>query len=270
MYFVVGLLVLLAGINLYLNITNRQHSDDVQNKQADQLTSLTRRMNSSDERYAQLSARFQVTTEKLGLTQTELSRARTLAANIQRQQQAAVEQLNQAIAQKASSDQLNKAQADANAKIGGLSTDLAGTKKDLQSTRDELTGALSGTKTELTGAIARTHDELVALAHKTDRDYFEFNVNRKQNQRVGSMGIALAKTNPKRNQYTVTLTFDDKPHTYKDKTANEPLFFYPNGAQSALELVVNKVGKDTVAGYVSAPKGFFPTAQNVLGARPGA
>jgi hypothetical protein len=36
------------------------------------------------------------------------------------------------------------------------------------------------------------------------------------------------------------------------------------GASSALELVVNKLGKDSIAGYMSTPKGFFPNATNVL------
>ena len=78
---------------------------------------------------------------------------------------------------------MNKVQADANSKIGGLSTDLAGTRKDLESTKSEFANALSGTKGELSGAIARTHDELVALAHRTDRDYFEFNLAKRHSRR---------------------------------------------------------------------------------------
>jgi hypothetical protein len=50
----------------------------------------------------------------------------------------------------------------------------------------------------------------------------------------------------------------------------EPVYFYVQGASSALELVVNKLGKDSIAGYISTPKGFFPSATNVLAARPGA
>ena len=98
-------------------------------KQADEANLLTRRLDSSDERYAQLRGQFQVTSEKLGLTQQELARAHALAADIQKQQQAAVTQLNAAIAQKASADDVNKLQADSNTKISGLNTDLAGTSR---------------------------------------------------------------------------------------------------------------------------------------------
>ncbi len=48
------------------------------------------------------------------------------------------------------------------------------------------------------------------------------------------------------------------------------MYFYVQGASSALELVVNKLGKDSIAGYVSAPKGFFAGVPNVLAGRPGA
>jgi hypothetical protein len=217
-----------------------------------------------------LRGQFQVTSEKLGLTEQELARAHAVAADIQKKQQQAVQQLNAAIAKKASADEVNQLQADSNAKIGGLSTDLAGTRKDLDSTKSEFANALSGTKGELSGAIARTHDELVALAHKTDRDYFEFNLAKKRTQKVGTVTLQLQKTDTKKNVFTVNLLFDDKSHVHRDRAMDEPVYFYVQGASSALELVVNKMGKDSISGYISTPKGFFPNATNVLAARPAA
>jgi hypothetical protein len=35
---------------------------------------------------------------------------------------------------------------------------------------------------------------------------------------------------------------------------NEPIFFYLSGTKIPEELVINKVGKDTISGYVSVPK----------------
>jgi predicted nucleic acid-binding Zn-ribbon protein len=263
--------VVLTVANLALLLVFHSRSSDVAAKQADELNLLNRRMDSGDERYAQLRGQFQVTSEKLGLTEQELARAHALAADVQQQQKAAVAQLNQAIAKKASAEEMNKLQADANAKIGGLSTDLAGTKQDLANTKSEFANALAGTKGELGGAIARTHDELVALAHKTDRDYFEFSLeHRKAQQKVGTVAIELDKTDTKRNTFSVFLNFDDKRTQRSNKAMNEPVYFYVQGASSALELVVNKLGKDSISGYLSAPKGFFPNIPNVLTARPGA
>jgi hypothetical protein len=262
-------LAILAGVNLYLVLTLKSDVQQAAVRSDNQQSLLTQRLDASDKLYAQLRAQFQVTSERLGMTQQELGRARSLATKIQQQQTAAVQQLNQAIAQKASADDVNKIQADANAKIGGLSTDLNndvdGLNKKIGATND----ALNGTKGELTGSIARTHDELVALAHKTDRDYFEFSANRNVQQKVGNVSLRLEKTNPKKNNYSVVLLFDDKRTERKDQAVASPVFFYMQGAPSTLELVVTKLDKNSVSGYVSAPKGFFPSAGNVLQARPG-
>jgi hypothetical protein len=267
----VAALAVLGIANLALILMARSQFSDYATKQSDALNVMTRRLDSSDERYAQLRGQFQVSSEKLGLTQQELARAHALAAEVQKQQKTAVAQLNQAIAEKASAEEVNKLQTDSNAKIGGLSTDLAGTKQDLASTKSEFANALTGTKGELNGAIARTHDELVALAHKSDRDYFEFNLPRKKaQQKVGTITVELEKTDPKRNVFSMYLSFDDKRTERSNKAMNEPLYFYVQGAPSALELVVNKLGKDSVSGYLSSPKGFFPNTTNVLGQRPGA
>ncbi len=258
----VGLLVILAGVNLYwLNASRHEFADGI-TRQTDQTNLLTRRMDASDEHYAQLKGQFDVTSEKLGLTQSELARARTLATQIQAQQKEAVAKLHNELSTKASSDDVNKVSTDANNKIGALSSDLAGTKKDL-------TDALAGTKGELSGAIARTHDELVELAHKSDRDYFEFSLAKKgARQKVGTVTLILRRTNPKKNQFTVGIVSDDQTTERKDKSVNEPLYFLARGASSPLELVVNKLTKDSISGYISTPKGFFAGVPNVLQARP--
>lgn len=259
----VALLFIVVAVNLYLTVTGQRAANQAMSKQADDLNLLTRRMNTSDELYSELQGKFQVTSERVGLTEKELSRARTLASDTQKQLAQSNQQLSAAISKKASAEELNKAQDDANAKIGGLSSDLAGTRKDLES-------ALAGTKGELSGAIARTHDELVELAHRTDRDYFEFNLERKgAKQKVGSVVVELERTNPKKNQFSVYLYFDDKRAERKDKAIDEPVYFYMQGASSALELVVNKINKNGITGYVSAPKGFIANTPSVLTARPG-
>jgi hypothetical protein len=267
LFLLVILLLIVSGLNLYLLIRSRQQFNEHASKEADQLDLLTRRLDSSDARYAQLRGQFQVTSEKLGFTEQELSRARALAANVQKQQQESAQRLGEAIAKKASAEEVNKLQAESTEKFGVLSGDIAGTRKDLEATKE----ALMGAKGELSGAIARTHDELVALAHRTDRDYFEFSLRRKKaQQKVGTVMVELVKTNTKKNQFTIYLYADDKRVERKDKAINEPVYFYVQGASSALELVVNKLGKESVSGYMSTPKGFFPSTPNVLTARPGA
>ncbi len=259
------LLVAMAGVNYYMIRTLQNNVQQGANQTADQLNVLNHRMDGSDEKYAQLRAQFQVTSERLGMTQQELTRARQLASNIELQQKQAVSQLNQAIAQKASADQVNQLQADANSKFTGVNSDIAGLRKNIGDTND----ALNGAKGELSGAIAKTHDELVALAHKTDRDYFEFTLTRGSQQKVGNIQVRLEKTNPKKNNFTADLFFDDKRTVRKDQAVDSPVLFYVQGGSSACELVVNKLDKNTISGYLSTPKGLFPNTPSVLQSRPG-
>jgi hypothetical protein len=114
-------------------------------------------------------------------------------------------------------------------------------------------------------STAHTHNELIVLAHITDRDYFEFSLpyGRAQ-QRVGTVTVELEGTDTNRNVFSVYLYGDDKRIERKDKVMNDHVYFYVQGAASALELVVNKLGKDSISGYIDTPKGFFPNTPNVL------
>lgn len=252
-------LVVLAGLNIYWATTLRTQLGESSQLHSDQLNLLTRRLDSSDEQFARLSGEFKVTSERLGLTSEELERARTVTASLRKQQQQSVKQLNEAIAQKAGAEELNRLQSEADQKFTTLSGDIALTNE-----------ALTGTKGELSGAIARTHDELVALAHRSDRDYFEFTLPRKGAQeKVGGVTIKLDKTDTKRNRFTVDLFFDDKRIQQRDRALFEPVMFYVGGASSPVELVVNQLSKNKVSGYVSTPRGLYAGVPNVLTERPG-
>jgi len=64
----------------------------------------------------------------------------------------------------------------------------------------------------------------------------------------------LRGVNTKRNQYSVVMVVEDKRFEKKNRAMNEPVFFYISGTHLPEELVINKVGKDQVSGYVSIPK----------------
>ena len=253
-------LVIMVFLNLYWVKSTSAELSESAKLQSDQYSLLSRRLEASDDQSARLSGELKVTTEKLGLTEGELNHARTLTASIRKQQQESVKQLNDAIAQKAGAEELNQLQSAADQKFTSLSGDI-----------DKTNEALSGAKGELNGAIAKTHDELVVLAHKSDRDYFEFKLaNKGARDKVGGVMVELDKTDSKRNRFTVNLYFDDKRVQLKDKGYMEPVMFYVAGASSPIELVVNQLGRNTVSGYLSAPKGLYAGIPNVLSERPGA
>ncbi len=132
---------------------------------------------------------------------------------------------------------------------------MAATQQDIEKTRTDLEGKLNSARDELGGSIARTHEELVALEKKGERNYYEFDMTKsKQFQRVGPISLSLRKTNTKKEHYDVVMLVDDFQLTKKHVNLYEPVLIYPADSPQALELVVNRIDKDQVHGYVSEPK----------------
>jgi hypothetical protein len=205
---------------------------------------LSQRLAKSEDTNAQLQGELSVVTDKMKLTEGELNKARTQAKKIKEEDAKELADLqNQTSAQlatKANVDDVNKLGTDVN----GVRTDLESEKNNLQMARGEF-GTL----------IAKNHDEVEELRRLGERDYYEFSIDKKNNrEKVGNLMVELHNTNTKKSQYTVTIFVDDQRHDKKGLTANEPLYFFENGARAPLEFVVNQVGKDKITGYLSVPK----------------
>jgi len=118
----------------------------------------------------------------------------------------------------------------------------------------DLEGKVDSTRDELNGSIARTHDELVALEQKGERNYFEFDlVKAKHFQRLGPVNISLRKADAKHKTYDLAMIVEDNQLSKKHVNLYEPIWI-DGGDSQQVQVVVNKVDKDHVHGYVSAPK----------------
>jgi hypothetical protein len=138
---------------------------------------------------------------------------------------------------------------------------LNNTQQQLKDTQDQvaqqganLEGNINSTRDELNGSIARTHDELVALEQKGERSFFEFDiVKAKHFQRLGPLNISLRRADPKHKNYDLAMIVDDNQLSKKHVNLYEPIWI--DGADSQqVQVVVNKIDKDHIHGYVSAPK----------------
>ena len=218
---------------------------------------LTQRVAKADEINQQLQSDVRVVTDKLKVTQSVLIAARKQNKNATTAVDQKVTNLATSVkaelATKANTDDVNKLNGD----VTGVRTDLDAAKSSIQMARSEM-GTL----------IARNHDEIDQLRRMGQRDYFEFTVQRKSGAtKVGTIQIQLKDTNTKKNRYTINVLADDNSFEKKDRSVNEPIFFYTGGTRQAIELVVNKVTKSTATGYMSMPKA--TTATSASTATPG-
>jgi hypothetical protein len=139
--------------------------------------------------------------------------------------------------------------------IAGARADIDRTNSDLNQTRDNLQSNLSSTKNELNGSIARTHDEVVLLQKRGERNYYEFSVDKsKQYSRVGPLSIALRKADTKHKRFDMAMMVDDNELQKRSVNLYETVWISLSDRPQPLELVVNKIAKDHIEGYLSEPK----------------
>jgi hypothetical protein len=133
--------------------------------------------------------------------------------------------------------------------------DIDSAKSDLSRTRDDLQSNISSTKSELNGSIARTHDELVVLQKRGERNFYEFTIDKsKQFSRVGPMSIALRKADTKHKRFDMTILVDDNQLQKNGVSLYDTVSISLSDRPRPVELVVNKIDKNHIEGYVSEPK----------------
>src|SRR6266852_9306 len=141
------------------------------------------------------------------------------------------------------------------ARIDDQQKQLKETQDQVAKNRSDLEGSLSSTRDELNGSIAKTHEELVALAKRGERSYFEFDLTKsKQFQRFGPLTLSLRRADTKHMNYDMAMVVDDNQLSKKRVNLYEPIWIHTESESQPVQVVVNKIGKNFVHGYISAPK----------------
>jgi chromosome segregation ATPase len=246
-------LIALAGLGFGWNASSKLDSTQqsvatqvktMQQSVAQDVTSLKDRITQDEKTNTDLQGDLKVVTTKLKITQGQLKKAREEASQLNTETSQKLTALDTSVhselATKAATDDVKNVDT----KVTTVSTDLAKTREDLNMARSEM-GTL----------IARNHDEIDSLRRLGERDYIEFTIAGKNKpQKVGNLTVELKGVNEKRNQATMIMTVEDKRFEKKNRALNEPIFFYTSGTRIPDEIVINKVAKDQISGYISIPK----------------
>jgi len=153
--------------------------------------------------------------------------------------------------------------------LASARADIDRTKSDLSETRDDLQSNINSTKNELNGSIARTHDEVVALQKRGERNYYEFAVNKsKQYSRVGPLSVELRNADVKHKRFDMMMLVEDNELQKKNVNLYETVWISMSDRPQALELVVNRITKDHIEGYLSEPKYKKSELESSVAAKP--
>ena len=254
---VVGLAILsLVGVGMAWNAGG--HARDAEQALAAQAKTfqanqdgISQRMAQAERTNAELQSEVNLVGDKLKLTEDQLATARSQVKQSRADYTKKLNDVQSTLATKASADD-----------VKALGTDVNGVKTDLDSTKGNLE-QLRGEHGEL---IARNHEELEQLKRMGERDYYEFTLTAKgQKEHVGQTQIEMRSASAKKHQYTVALYVDDMRLEKKNKSINEPIYFYAGGSRQPMELVVNQVTDKKITGYLSAPKAIAASAAKPAG-----
>ena len=260
--------IILLGLQIFLIYQVLDNKDQILESQ-DQVAALDEEMmeavderEKQDQKFEQslgaLTADFTVVQDRLGVTQKELNRARAAARRLREEQERSVQQLNVEIARKADSRQLSELKTASDSRFGAVNEDVSKVKTDVEATRKALEGArreIVDVRATLTQQIARNKDELKQLRLKGERNFYEFDIQKKKGfALVGDIRIGVTKTNRRRQRYNVRIVVDDNTLEKKRRTINEPVQFLVGPTKLRYELVVNEVRRNRIIGYLSVPK----------------
>jgi hypothetical protein len=149
----------------------------------------------------------------------------------------------------------DKRYAQMQAQLAEQQQELKDTRQQVEKYRTDMEGNISSTRDELSGAIAKNHDELVLLEKKGERSYYEFELTKsKQFERVGPLSLSLRKADTKHKCYDLSMLVDDTELSKKKVNLYEPVTIHTENGAQPVQIVVNRIDKNVVHGYVSGPK----------------
>lgn len=228
-------------------------------KQSSDLNALQARLHMSAAELERLSSTATAVQHSVIQTQAQLDATRKQTQTLSQQQQQ-------------SASELAAVKQDTGTQLGAINGQITGVKGDVSSNKQDITKTqadLEATKAQLksavgdlgvqSGLIATTRGELDTLEKSGMRSFFEFKLAKtKSPVKVGPIQLQLKKIDAKHGKYTVVVYADDTAIEKKDKTLNEPVQFLVGSNHALNEMVVYQMDKNTIVGYISAPK--YPAA----------
>jgi hypothetical protein len=253
----IAILALIALGGLFFGWSNSAKLDSAKQAVTDQvkavqqttqqdLSAMKDRLAIDEKTNTDLQGDLKVVTDKLKITQGQLKKARTEAAKLNTETTDKLTALDTSVHSELATKATNDDVKTVDTKVTTVSTNLDKTNSDLSMARSEL-GTL----------IAKNHDEIDVLRRMGERDYIEFTIaGKNQPQKVGNVTVELKGVNEKRNRANLVVVLEDKKLEEKNRNINSPMILYPTGqrAPQAEELVINKIGKNSISGYLSVPK----------------
>jgi hypothetical protein len=255
---IVASLLGIAGVGFAWSSAVRARHADTEN-----YNSLEKRLVQTEQTNAQLRGQLSVVANRLQLTPEEQAQAQRIADRVRGMD---AQQITQLDAELHSEINAKTNAGEVDAKVSGSEleevnvkshTEVAAVHQEVDNARKDMQASVSDLNTRL----QRTQHELELLRTAGQHTDYDFALNGKSaKSTLAGVTIELQDTNLKKNQFNMTLVFGTTRLLQKDRSLDEPIFFYRPNDAAPMELVVNQLAKHRVSGRLIVPKSSMPTA----------
>jgi len=218
--------------------------------------SLEKRLVQTEDTNARLRGQLSVVADRLQLTPEEEAEAQRIADRVrgmEAQQIATLDaDLRSEINAKASASDLDTKIRDTHLEEVAMKS-----RKEVAAVRKEVANAekdMQVTVSELNKRLERNQQEVELLRTAGQHTDYDFTLNAKgAKTTLAEVTIELQDSNVKKNLFNLTLFFGTTRLVQKNRSLDEPIFFYRPNDTAPMELVVDHLAKHRVSGRLIVP-----------------
>jgi hypothetical protein len=254
---VVGLLGI-AGVGFAWSSAVR-----AKNTQAANYNLLEKRRVETEQTNAHLRGQISVVAGRLQLTPEEEAEAEHIAERVRGMDARQIAKLDADLRRELSA-KASAIELDTKVSSSDLEHVTAKSRREFAAVRKEIDNAkkeLQATAEDLNRQLERNQNEIELLRTAGQHTDYDFALNGKgAKSTVAGVTIELQDSNLKKNQFNMTLVFGATRLVQKNRSLDEPIFFYLPNDTAPMELVVDKLARHRVSGRLIVPKSSFTTA----------
>jgi hypothetical protein len=258
--YVVPLAVVLGLLSYFLYQAQQQIGllSDELTLNKDQLGEMTVNLEESQAEIANLNEGLELSKSQLASQKRAIGHYKTLYDGLKDEQQQQTRELEAIDLEKADRTEVNALKSETTQ----LQTKIATNEQsvaDVRQVADQNRTQLNETQTRVASiedSVTLNTNEIAGVKRSLEREYYNFELQEKGGyMKVFDVSLSLKDTDWKKRQFDMYLLADGKVLQKKDHSINEPIFFYIEGQKKPYEVVVTRVDKKLVVGYLSVPKG---------------
>ena len=257
--YVIAVVAILGAVYAAYKILGSSSTPDISaetaelNHTAARLTDIERRLAVMEERLNEAKPAAPVVTLKAEPAKTEVRAAAAPRAPLRVRVSPAPKPQPEPPASPQPAPDLNALREESEQALTSLRSDVVATRQEWAATADRL-GNVVGELNSQHQEIERNQEGLAQLEEHFDRDSVPFTLRKDgTKQQVGPVRLLLEATDIKNSRYTMRLFFQDKWIELKDRALHEAIQFYLPSGEVALELMVDRIAKEAVAGRIAIP-----------------